>query len=56
VPFKDAVTGEEAARVSASGVDRAAALAYGRGVGAPALRELTFHQRAALLKALVAKG
>ncbi|MBT2233867.1 phenylacetic acid degradation bifunctional protein PaaZ [Nonomuraea sp. NEAU-A123] len=52
VPLKDAVTGEEVARVSATGVDRAAALAYGRGVGGPALRELTFHQRAALLKAL----
>ncbi|MFD1547859.1 phenylacetic acid degradation bifunctional protein PaaZ [Nonomuraea guangzhouensis] len=52
VPLKDAVTGEEVARVSATGVDRAAALAYGRGVGGPALRELTFHQRAALLKTL----
>ncbi|MFG1684073.1 phenylacetic acid degradation bifunctional protein PaaZ [Nonomuraea sp. NPDC049269] len=52
VPLKDAVTGEEVARVSATGVDRAAALAYGRRVGGPALRELTFHQRAALLKAL----
>ena len=30
----------------------AAALDYGRRVGGPALRELTFHQRAALLKAL----
>ena len=30
----------------------AAALEYGRRVGGPALRELTFHQRAALLKAL----
>jgi oxepin-CoA hydrolase/3-oxo-5,6-dehydrosuberyl-CoA semialdehyde dehydrogenase len=30
----------------------AAALTYGRSVGGPALRELTFHQRAGLLKAL----
>ena len=47
----DAVTGEEVTRVSSAGVDMGAALAYGRQVGGPALRELTFHQRAALLKA-----
>ncbi|RZQ61717.1 phenylacetic acid degradation bifunctional protein PaaZ [Amycolatopsis suaedae] len=52
VPLHDAVTGEEIARVSATGVDRAAALDHGRRVGGPALRELTFHQRAALLKQL----
>ena len=51
-PVFDAVTGEEIARVSSAGMDFAAALAYGREVGGPALRELTFHQRAALLKAL----
>ncbi|MFC4005544.1 phenylacetic acid degradation bifunctional protein PaaZ [Prauserella oleivorans] len=52
VPVRDAVTGDEVARISADGIDRAAALDYGRTVGGPALRELTFHQRAALLKAL----
>ncbi|RFU36772.1 phenylacetic acid degradation bifunctional protein PaaZ [Actinomadura logoneensis] len=51
-PLRDAVTGEEVARISTAGLDRAAALEYGRRVGGPALRELTFHQRAALLKAL----
>ncbi|MFD2417068.1 phenylacetic acid degradation bifunctional protein PaaZ [Amycolatopsis pigmentata] len=51
-PLRDAVTGEEIARVSSAGIDMAAALDYGRRVGGPALRELTFHQRAALLKAL----
>jgi len=51
-PVFDAVTGDEIARVSSAGVDMASALAYGRGVGGPALRELTFHQRASLLKAL----
>ncbi len=51
-PLLDAVTGEEVARISSDGIDMAAALAYGRAVGGPALRELTFHQRAALLKAL----
>ncbi|TDC18583.1 phenylacetic acid degradation bifunctional protein PaaZ [Actinomadura bangladeshensis] len=52
VPLHDAVTGEEIARISSSGVDMGAALEYGRAVGGPVLRELTFHQRAALLKAL----
>jgi oxepin-CoA hydrolase / 3-oxo-5,6-dehydrosuberyl-CoA semialdehyde dehydrogenase len=51
-PVFDAVTGAEVARISAAGVDMAAALAYGRAVGGAGLRELTFHQRAALLKAL----
>ncbi len=51
-PVFDAVTGEEVARVSSAGLDLAAALAYGRSAGGAALRELTFHQRAALLKAL----
>jgi oxepin-CoA hydrolase / 3-oxo-5,6-dehydrosuberyl-CoA semialdehyde dehydrogenase len=51
-PVFDAVTGEEVARISADGVDMAAALAYGRAAGGSALRDLTFHQRAALLKAL----
>lgn len=51
-PLRDAVTGEEFARVSAAGIDRAAALDHGRRVGGPALRELTFHQRGALLKSL----
>ncbi|HEY3629772.1 MAG TPA: phenylacetic acid degradation bifunctional protein PaaZ, partial [Jatrophihabitantaceae bacterium] len=52
VPLHDAVTGEEITRVSSTGVDMRAALEYGRQTGGPALRELTFHQRAALLKAL----
>jgi oxepin-CoA hydrolase / 3-oxo-5,6-dehydrosuberyl-CoA semialdehyde dehydrogenase len=51
-PVLDAVTGDEVARVSSAGIDFAAALGYGRTVGGPALRELTFHQRAALLKSL----
>ena len=51
-PVHDAVTGAEIARVSSAGIDMAAALEYGRRTGGPSLRELTFHQRAALLKAL----
>jgi len=37
-PVLDAVTGEEVARVSSAGIDLAAALAYGRSAGGPALR------------------
>src|SRR5262245_48797714 len=48
----DAVTGEEIARVSSAGIDMAAALEHGRRVGGPALRALTFHERAALAKAV----
>src|ERR1700728_4267163 len=51
-PVRDAVTGEEVARISAEGIDLGAALDYGRRVGGPALRALTFHERAALAKAL----
>ncbi len=51
-PVLDAVTGEEVARVSSAGIDPGGALEYGRSVGGPALRELTFHQRAVLLKSL----
>src|SRR5262250_351941 len=51
-PVFDAVTGDEVARVSSAGIDMAAALGYGRDTGGPALRALTFHQRAALLKVL----
>ena len=51
-PLYDAVTGDEVTRISADGLDLAGALEFGRRTGGPALRELTFHQRAALLKAL----
>jgi len=49
-PVYDAVTGETVAEVSSEGVDFGAALAYGRAVGGPALRALTFHERAELAK------
>ena len=50
-PVYDAVTGAPVAEVSSAGIDFAAALAHGRQVGGPALRELTFHERAELAKA-----
>ena len=51
-PLLDAVTGEQVATISSAGVDMRAALAYGRAVGGPALRGLTFHERAAILKSV----
>ena len=49
-----AITGEPVAQVSSQGVDFRAMLEHGRKVGGPALRKLTFHERAMKLKALAA--
>jgi oxepin-CoA hydrolase/3-oxo-5,6-dehydrosuberyl-CoA semialdehyde dehydrogenase len=51
-PVYDAVTGEQIAEVCSDGVDFGAALAHGRSAGGPELRQLTFHERAALVKSL----
>ncbi|WP_214409216.1 phenylacetic acid degradation bifunctional protein PaaZ [Sphaerisporangium fuscum] len=51
-PLLDAATGEEVARVSSRGLDVAAMVRHARRAGGPALRSLTFHERAAMLKAL----
>ncbi|GAA3398886.1 phenylacetic acid degradation bifunctional protein PaaZ [Cryptosporangium minutisporangium] len=51
-PLLDAATGEEVARISSRGLDVGAMVRHARSVGGPALRALTFHERAALLKAL----
>ncbi|MEW6422055.1 MAG: phenylacetic acid degradation bifunctional protein PaaZ [Deinococcota bacterium] len=48
----DAVYGRPIAVISSEGVDFAEALRYGREVGGPALRKLTFHTRARMLRAL----
>lgn len=48
----DAVYGRPIAVISSEGVDFAGALRYGREVGGPALRKLTFHTRARMLRAL----
>jgi oxepin-CoA hydrolase/3-oxo-5,6-dehydrosuberyl-CoA semialdehyde dehydrogenase len=50
--LRDATTGAVIAQASSDGIDFRAMLDYARRVGGPALRELTFHQRAALLKRL----
>ncbi|MFA9444524.1 phenylacetic acid degradation bifunctional protein PaaZ [Egicoccus sp. AB-alg6-2] len=52
-PVVDAVTGEQVAVATAAGIDFAAVVRHARDVGGPALRELTFHERAAKLKELV---
>ncbi|MDT5025954.1 MAG: oxepin-CoA hydrolase / 3-oxo-5,6-dehydrosuberyl-CoA semialdehyde dehydrogenase [Micromonosporaceae bacterium] len=52
VALRSAVTGAEVARYSAESPDFAAVVEHGRTVGGPALRELTFHQRASALKEL----
>ena len=45
----DPVTGDELARISSQGVDLEAALAFARTKGGPALRRLTYAQRAEML-------
>jgi oxepin-CoA hydrolase/3-oxo-5,6-dehydrosuberyl-CoA semialdehyde dehydrogenase len=51
-PLADATTGEEVARISSRGVDLSAMVGHARDVGGPAIRSLTFHDRAGLLKTL----
>jgi len=50
--FIDPTTGAELGRVDATGVDGAAALAFARETGGPALAALSFAERGALLKAV----
>ena len=47
-----AITGEVIAQAGNDALEVQSMLAYGRDVGGPALRELTFHERAKMLKAL----
>ena len=47
-----AVTGDELVTVSSAGIDFGAVARYGRDVGGPALRDMTFHDRAAMLRAV----
>jgi oxepin-CoA hydrolase/3-oxo-5,6-dehydrosuberyl-CoA semialdehyde dehydrogenase len=48
--LNDASTGQPVALIDSTGIDFGAVLEYGRKVGNPALRNLTFHQRALMLK------
>jgi len=52
VAMRDASTGEVIAHASSAGMDFAAVLEHAREVGGPALRALTFHERAGMLKSL----
>jgi len=50
--LRSAIDGDVVALTSSQGLDFAAMLRHARGRGGPALRALTFHQRAIMLKAL----
>jgi oxepin-CoA hydrolase/3-oxo-5,6-dehydrosuberyl-CoA semialdehyde dehydrogenase len=52
LPLLDAGTGETVALIDSKGLDFAEVLDYGRTVAGPKLRAMSFHQRAAMLKAL----
>lgn len=49
---RDAVYGQPVAYVSSAGLDFGAMVRYAREVGGPNLRRYTFHERAAMLRAL----
>ena len=49
-PLHDATTGETVARISSRGLDLGAMVRHAKQVGGPAVRALTFHERAMLMK------
>ena len=51
-PVASAVTGETVAELGSGGIDFAQMAHHAREVGGPALRAMTFHERAKMLKAL----
>lgn len=51
-PLLDAVNGDPIASITSDGVDFRGALNYARQSGGPALRAMTFHERALALKAI----
>ncbi|HFC30029.1 MAG TPA: aldehyde dehydrogenase family protein, partial [Oceanospirillales bacterium] len=51
-PCFNAVTGEEIFEISAAGLDYVGMLDYAKSKGGPALRAMTFHERALMLKEL----
>lgn len=52
VPLYNAVTGEHIATGGSEGLDFKGMLEYARSTGGPALRKMTFHERALMLKKL----
>jgi oxepin-CoA hydrolase/3-oxo-5,6-dehydrosuberyl-CoA semialdehyde dehydrogenase len=55
VAMRDATSGAVIAMATSAGIDFAKVLTHAREVGGPALRALTFHQRATLLRTLAKK-
>ncbi|MGA9796967.1 MAG: phenylacetic acid degradation bifunctional protein PaaZ [Rhizomicrobium sp.] len=51
-PIASAVTGDTVAEIGTTVRDFSGVLAHARNVGGPALRKMTFHQRAKMLKAM----
>jgi oxepin-CoA hydrolase/3-oxo-5,6-dehydrosuberyl-CoA semialdehyde dehydrogenase len=51
-PIESALTGEVIGQAGNDALDVQAMLGYGRDIGSPALRAMTFHDRAKMLKAL----
>ena len=54
VVLNSAITGEQVAEISSTGLDFADMVKYAREVGGPGLRKFTFHERALMLKDLAA--
>lgn len=52
VEVRNAITGEPITTVSSAGIDFSELLHYGRQTGGPALRQMSLHERAYMLKAL----
>jgi oxepin-CoA hydrolase / 3-oxo-5,6-dehydrosuberyl-CoA semialdehyde dehydrogenase len=52
ITLHNAITGEEIFTASTAGLDMKGMLNYARMLGGPALRKMTFHERARMLKAL----
>ncbi len=51
-PLYNAITGETVATATSTGLDFGEMMQYGREVGNPALRKMTFHERGRMLKKL----
>ena len=48
----NAVNGQLIASATTKGIDFAGMLEYGRNIGSPALRKMTFHERGRMLRSL----
>ena len=55
-PLPSAVDGSVVARISSTGLDVGHMVEYARSVGGPAMAKLSFHDRAAALKAEIGRA